>query len=250
MELMISKLIGFVLVLTRVSAFFLVTPIFSGQTIPETIKVSMVFLISIFFSMFSPSVINPAHIDPVLAVMLITNEAIFGFALGLIVILIFSAVQQCGQIIEREMGYTMSEILDPMTGESGQPLSLMIEMIFMLLFLSANGHHLLLLITSRSFEIFPTGSIPAIPILLEGITRAGSEMLVAGLRLTAPMLAAFLVMLVVIGILARIMPDMDILFISMPLRIGLGLMMIGMFLPFINGYITEFADWMDKLLPI
>ena len=247
---MISKLIGFVLVLTRVSAFFLVTPIFSGQSIPETIKVSMVLLISIFFSTISPSVINPSQIDPIQAVMLITNEAIFGFALGLIVILIFSAVQQCGQIIEREMGYTMSEILDPMTGESAQPLALMIEMIFMLLFLSANGHHLLLLITSRSFEIFPTGSIPAIPTLLEGITRAGSEMLVAGLRLAAPMLAAFLLMLVVLGILARIMPDMDILFISMPLRIGLGLLMIGMFLPYINGYITEFADWMGKLLPI
>jgi flagellar biosynthesis protein FliR len=250
MELMITKLLGFVLVLTRLSAFFLVTPVFNWKTIPDTIKVSIVLLISIFFSTVVPPIANPEKISALEAALLICNEAIYGFAMGLIVVLIFSVVQQAGQIIEREMGLTMSEILDPMTGESAQPLALMIETIFILLFLSANGHHLFLLIVSRSFETFPTGTIPTIPVLVEGVVKAGSEMLVAGLRLSAPMLAVFFLLLVVLGILARVMPDMDILFISIPLRVGIGLMMIGIFLPFINGFVTEFADWMGKLLPI
>ena len=57
-------------------------------------------------------------------------------------------------------------------------------------------------------------------------------------------------LLVVLGVFARILPEMDILFISMPLRVGLGLLMAGMFLPFINQFVGEFADWMGKLLPI
>ena len=144
----------------------------------------------------------------------------------------------------------MAQTLDPLTGERAQPLGVLIEIIFILLFLSANGHHLLLLIISRSYETFPVGSIPTIPLLVSGIVKSSSIMLVACLRLAAPMLAVFLLLLIILAVFARIMPDMNVLFISMPLRVGLGLLMIGLFLPFINEYVAEFTDWMGKLLPI
>lgn len=250
MELMITKLLGFVLVLTRMSAFFLVLPLFNWKNIPNIFKVSIVLLISIFFSMFVSPIASVAEISTLQAVLLIFNEAVYGFAMGSIVILIFSVVQLAGQIMERQMGFAMAGILDPLTSQSDQPIGLLIETIFILLFLYANGHQLFLLIASRSFDTFPTGTIPTIPVLLEGIVKAGSAMLIASLRLAAPMLAAFLLLLIVLGVFARVMPDMDVLFISMPLRVGMGLMMIGIFLPFIKDFVSEFADWMGKLLPI
>jgi len=250
MELMITKLLGFVLVLTRMSAFFLVIPVFNWKTIPVRIRVAIVLLISVFFSTVVPSAINPKQISALEAVLLISNEAIYGLALGLIVVFIFSAVKLSGRIIERQMGLAMAQTFDPLSGERAQPLGILIEMIFILLFLSANGHHLFLLIISRSYETFPAGSIPTIPLLVGGIVKAGSTMFVACLRLAAPMLAAFLLLLVVLAVFARIMPDMNILFISMPLRVGLGLLMVGIFLPFISEFVGEFADWMGKLLPL
>jgi flagellar biosynthetic protein FliR len=75
-------------------------------------------------------------------------------------------------------------------------------------------------------------------------------MFVAGLRLAAPMLAAFLLLMIVLAILARAVPEMNILFISFPLRVGLGLLMAAIFLPFTNEFVSEFADWMGKLLPL
>lgn len=143
----------------------------------------------------------------------------------------------------------MAEILDPLTGERTQPLGSLLEMIFLLLFLSANGHHLLLLIISKSYEAFPAGSIPTIPVLTGGVVKAGSAMFIAGLKLAAPILAAFLLLMVVLAVLSRIVPEMNILFISLPLRVGLGLLMVMIFFPFINGFVAEFADWMGKLLP-
>jgi flagellar biosynthetic protein FliR len=250
MELMITKLLGFVLVLTRMSAFFLVIPVFSLKTIPVRIKVALVLLISVFFSTIIPFAINPKQISALEAVLLISNEAIYGLALGLAVVFIFSAVKLSGRIIERQMGLAMAQTLDPSSGERVQPLGILIEMIFILLFLSAKGHHLFLLVISRSYQAFPAGSIPTIPLLVGGIVEAGSTMFVACLRLAAPMLAAFLLLLVVLAVFARIMPDMNILFISMPLRVGLGLLMAGTFLPFINEFVTEFADWMGKLMPL
>ena len=250
MELMTEKLLGFVLVLTRISAFFLVLPVFGWKSIPVRIKVAMTMLMAIFFSMITPLAIDPRRVSVLEAILLVADEAIYGLALGLVVTLVFSVVKFSGRIVERQMGLAMAQILDPLTGERSQPLASLLEMIFIILFFSANGHHLFLLIISRSYETFPAGSIPTMPVLVGGIVNAGSILLMAGLRLAAPMLAAFLVLMVVLAVLARIVPEMNILFISLPLRVGLGLLMVAIFLPFISGFVAEFADWMNKLLPL
>jgi len=250
MALMIEKLLGFVMVLTRISAFFLVLPVFGWNSIPARIKVAMTVLFAIFFSMITPVPVVAGRISTAEAVLLIANEATYGLALGLVATLIFAAVKLSGRIIEREMGLAMAEILDPMTGEGEQPLGSLLEMIFIMLILSANGHHLFLLIISRSYESFPAGSMPTIPVLTEGIINAGSIMLIHGLKLAAPILAAFLLLMVVLAVLARMVPEMDILFISFPLSVGLGLLMVAVFLPFISSFVGEFAKLMGKLLPL
>ena len=250
MELMIDKLLGFVMVLTRISAFFLVIPVFGWKSIPVRIKVSMTVLLAIFFSMITPVPVVAVRISTVETVLLIANEATYGLALGLIATFVFAAVKFSGRIIERQMGLAMAQILDPLTGERVQPLGSLLEMIFIMLFLSANGHHLFLLIISRSYESFPAGSIPTIPVLTEGIIQAGSTMLIHGLKIAAPILAAFLLLMVVLAVLARMVPEMNILFISLPLRVGLGLLMVAIFLPFISSFVAEFAKLMGKLLPL
>jgi flagellar biosynthetic protein FliR len=245
-----EKLLGFVMVLTRISAFFLVLPVFGWKSIPVRIKVAVTVLMTIFFSTITPLSIHPKQVSILEAILFIANEATYGLALGLVTTVLFAAVKFGGRIIERQMGLAMANILDPLTGERAQPLGMLMEMIFILLFLSANGHHLFLLTISRSYETFPSGSIPTIPVLVAVTIKASSTLLMAGLRLAAPMLAAFMLLMVVLAVLARIVPEMNILFISLPLRVGLGLLMAAIFLPFINGFVVEFADWMGKLLPL
>ncbi len=250
MALMIEKLLGFVMVLTRISAFFLVIPVFGWKSIPVRIKVAITVLLAIFFSMITPLSVNAGQISSTEAVLLMANVATYGLALGLIVTFVFAAVKFSGRNIERQMGLAMAQILDPLTGERAQPLGSLLEMIFIMLFLSANGHHLFLLIISRSYESFPAGSIPTIPVLAEGIINAGSTMLLHGLKLAAPILATFLLLMVVLAVLACMVPEMNILFISLPLRVGLGLLMVAIFLPFISSFVGEFAKLMGKLLPL
>ncbi|MBL7188339.1 MAG: flagellar biosynthetic protein FliR [Phycisphaerae bacterium] len=247
---MIGKLLGFVLVLTRISAFFLVVPVFGWKTIPPRIKVAMTVLMAVFFSLIAPSAMTAGQVSTVGAVLLMAYEATYGFALGLVAALLFAPVRISGRIIEREMGLAMAEILDPLTGDRSQPVGSLLEMIFVVLFLSANGHHLLLSIISRSYETFPVGRIPTIAVLAAGVIKAGSTMLMVGLKLAAPILAAFLLLMVILAVLARIMPDMNILFISLPLRVGLGLFLMAIFLPFMYSFVSEFAALMGRLLPV
>ncbi|HAL44838.1 MAG: hypothetical protein A2Y12_07940 [Planctomycetes bacterium GWF2_42_9] len=250
MELIIIKLLGFMLVLTRVSAFFLVAPLFGSEIIPARIRMCIIILISIFFASVCTPGVDFSQTSELEALLLLINESIYGFALGLISVLVYSAVKFAGLNIEREMGLTFGEVLDPITNEGAESLSILIDMFFILMFLSANGHHILLLIISKSYQAFPIGHVCSIPELVEGVVKAGSVMMIAGFRLAAPMIAAFLLLLVILAVFSRMMPDMDILFISMPLRVGLGLLILGTFLPFINSFVSEFAEWMGKLLPI
>ncbi|MHC4622746.1 MAG: flagellar biosynthetic protein FliR [Planctomycetota bacterium] len=250
MDLIIEKLLGFVMVLTRISAFFLVLPVFGWRSIPVRMKVAVTVLLAVFFSMINQSPVDAGEVSSLEAILLIANEATYGLALGLITAVVFSTVKFSGRIIERQMGLAMARILDPLTGERAQPLSSLLEMIFVILFLSSNGHHLFLLVISRSYENFPAGSVPTMSVLAEGIVKSGSTLLLAGLRLAAPMLAAFLLLMVVLAVLARLVPEMNVLFISLPVRVGLGLLMAAIFLPFIGGFVTEFASWMSRLLPL
>ena len=245
-----EKMLGFVLALTRISAFFMILPVFGWDSIPVQIKVSLTLLLAFFFSMIMPLAAPVQQASTLEAILLIVNEGIYGLALGLVAAILFAAVKFAGRIIEQEMGLTMAEILDPLTGEEAQPLGSLLEMMFIIMFLSANGHHLFLLTLSKSYEAFPSGSIPTIPVLTAGVVQAGSTMLMAGLKLAAPLLAASLLLMVVLAVLARLVPEMDILFISLPMRVGLGVLMVIAFLPFISMFVTEFAELLGKLAPV
>jgi len=243
-------LLGFALVLTRVSSFLLVLPIFGSKIIPVQIKGAAAVLLSLFFCTTAPLGIHPAEVSTLGAIVLLAGEAVYGLALGLIVAMLFSVVQLSGHVVEQQMGLTMAEIINPLTDEETGPLASLLEMVFILLLLSANGHHLFLLILSKSYSAFPAGTSPTLGTLVGAVTETGSAMFVACLRLAAPMLAAFLILMVALALLARLIPEMDIFFISMPVQAALGLFLTAAFMPFVSGFVGEMADWMAKLLPL
>jgi flagellar biosynthetic protein FliR len=250
MDMLAGKMLGFLLVMTRVGAFFSVSPVFSWQAIPLQMKTSIAIIVSIFFSCVNVCPVSSEDVEFIQVCLMIANEAIYGLALGLIASLLFAAVKIAGGIIERQMGLSMASVMDPLSGDNGQPLGLLMEMIFILLLLSANGHHMFLLTLSKSYDVFAIGTIPTIDVLLKGIMVASSTMLVLGLKLSAPILGAFLLMVVVLAIMARAAPEANILFLSLPLRVGLGLIMVSIFIPFVSGFIDELSKWMGKLLPL
>lgn len=243
-------LLGFFLVLTRLSSFLLVLPIFGSKILPVPLKAAAAVLLSLFFCTTTPLGVDPTQVSLLGAVLLLAGEAVYGLALGLIVALLFAAVSLSGSVIEQQMGLTMAEIINPLSEEEVGPLATLLEMIFLLLFLSVNGHHLLLLILAKSYSAFPAGTIPTLSTLVNGVVETGSVMFVASLRLGAPLLAGSLVLVVALALLARLIPEMDIFFVSMPAQAALGLFLTAAFLPLFGEYLTEMADWMGKLLPL
>jgi flagellar biosynthetic protein FliR len=248
-DILITKTIGFVLVLTRLSAFFVCLPVFSWRSIPGVVRMSLGFWIAIFFANEIKMPFDPASITPLQAGLMMTTEAIYGGAMGLAAALVFWAVRVGGSIADQQMGFSMAEVLDPVSGEQTDMVAMVVEMLFLLLFLSAEGHHMLLMMLQKSYHTLPIGSVPDIGMLTNMVVQAGSVMLMSALKLAAPILALFMVLMVVLGVFARVLPDMNMLFESMPIRVALGLISLGIFLPLMLDYVKEYAMWMNRLMP-
>lgn len=250
MDFLGGTLLGFMLVLTRVGAFFAASPIFGWTSIPPQTKTAMAMLLAIFFSAITPYSPPVGQPDTLQIILWTAAEAIYGLALGLVAYALFGVVRNAARIGEQQMGLDIATELDPLTEEQENTLAILIEMIFALLLFATSGHHILLKILSRSYDHFTIGQIPSVAQLTESILRSGSAMLMLSLQMAAPIMAVFMLIIVVMAIMAKIAPESNILFLSMPVRVGVGLFIFGLMTPYISNYLQTFVLWLDKLLVI
>lgn len=250
MELLAGKMLGFVLILTRIGAFFSSSPLFSWKAIPVRTKVIMALLISAFFAAITPCQFTSENMALIEVILLVANEFLYGLAMGLVAYCLFAVVRVAGQIIARQMGLMMANVLDPFSGEQSQALGMLLEIVFILLLFATGSHHLLIQVLNRSFQAFEPGLTPDVGVLVKSVLEATSTLLMLALQMSAPLLAAFLVLMVVLAFMARVAPEANMLFLSMPLRVGLGMIMLTVFIPFLTNFISTFTSWLNRLIPV
>lgn len=249
MEDWIPILLPLFLIMGRVTAFFVTAPLFCWAMVPVRIRVAIAILVTIFFAFLLPRPPLAARdVHWIGAVLLLGREVLFGLALGLVARLVFLAVQQGILMGTQQMGFADAGIIDPSTNESGRPAAMLFQMIFAVLFLSIGGHHLLLLTLHGSYEAFPIGQPAEMAVLAEGVLRASVTMFVYGLKLAAPLLAGFLLLSVVMGVIARVMPEMNILMASLPLRVGVGMVLTLLVIQTLNAMVEELAEWIGQFM--
>lgn len=246
----IAILLPFFLVMARVSAFFAVLPLFSWDMLPVRIRAAIALLMTIFFAFTVPTpALAAEQLHWLSATLLMTREVLCGVALGLAARLIFTAVQQGVAIGTQQMGFSDAGIIDPDSGEEGDHAVVMIfQMLFAVLFLGVGGHHLLLMAIDQSYRAFPIGQSPDMAVLTESIVTAGSMMLLFAMKLAAPLLAGLLLLSVILGVMARVMPEMNILMESLPLRVGLGVILSILVMRTLGTFTAELAEWLNEFL--
>ena len=249
-DFLLTLVLPYVLLLARVSAFLVVLPVFSWQSMPMYFKLGLCLVLTLFFASIVPlPPVAWAGVGWIQGGLMLVRELLTGFAIGSAANVVFLAVQQGAKIIAQQMGFTDAETVDPMTGEGSDSMSLLFEMCFAMLFLSAGGHLVMLNLLARSYEVFPVGQGPDAAAMLDAMITAGSAMLLLALKMSAPMLAAFLVLAVVLAVLARVLPEMNILLASFPLRIALGLLVAAAMMPLMTSMTVRVAQHMQQLLP-
>ena len=221
------EIIIFALVLSRVAGIFSAIPAFGGRTIPLNVKALLVLMITLVcfpvLNLTAPQI--PA--DTVTLALLVLREVMVGVTLGFITKVIFSAVEFSGQIIGMQMGFTISSIIDPSQGTQTQLMSVIQTLLATLLFLATNIHHLFIRTIVDSFRAIPMGAWTLNADIITFLVKGTAEIMVLGIRLAAPVMVALLLVSVILGIMARAFPQMNIFMISMPLNIGIGFVVLG-----------------------
>ncbi len=222
------EVIFFMLVLSRVAGIFAALPVFGGRTVPVRIKAITVFMITLVCFPTLLITIPQVPSDTFSLALLLFSEVMIGLTLGFITQIIFSAVEFSGQIIGLQMGLTISSIIDPSRGTQVQIMSVVQSLFATLIFLSLNIHHLFIRAIMDSFRVIPLGGWRMNGELVHFLVMRTADIFIIGIRLAAPVMVALLLTTVALGIMARAFPQMNIFMISLPLNVGLGLVVLGM----------------------
>lgn len=222
------EVIFFMLVLSRVAGIFAALPVFGGRLMPLRIKAITVIMITLVCFPTLSVAIPQIPPDVFSFALLVFSEVMIGLTLAFITQIVFAAVEFSGQIIGMQMGMTISSILDPSRGTQTQIMSVIQTLFATLMFLSQNIHHMFIRAIMDSFRVIPLGGWHLNGELVNFLVMRTADIFIIGIRLAAPVMVALLLANVALGIMARAFPQMNIFMISMPLHIGLGLLILGM----------------------
>lgn len=241
----------FGLYLLRTGALLLSAPIFGTASSFTGYRVALVATMS--FVMFAATGEPlPGELTPMVFAAMALREVAIGLAMGFVLTLLQLVVRMAGDMIGQGMGLSMSSQSDPVTGLQTPLISQVYEIFFILGFLAMNGHHVLIRALSDSFLRAPVGDIGIGDGMVALIERIFSATVEAGVTFAAPVMIMLLLLSVLVGVLARVVPQINILEMSFTLRVGLALVAMFVFAPVIAPALEQLYDmqasWLDQLI--
>jgi flagellar biosynthetic protein FliR len=167
------------------------------------------------------------------------GEIMVGLLIGLSLQLIFAGIQLAGQLAGFQMGFAVANIMDPSRGIQIPMLSQFNQLLAMLVFLSINAHHLFLRAVVDSFQRVPPFQFQFSASAYEQLIEFAGRMFVISIRVGAPVIVVLILTSVALGLMARTVPQMQILIVAMPVKITIGLLFIGFSIPYLIGYMSQ-----------
>ena len=226
---MTAQLQLFFLIFMRISAFFIVSPGFSFKGMPNMMKIALsggVTLPVYTLIMETASLLTSSQF-----IMIGIKEILFGSAIGFITQLFFSAVDIAGSFVDYQVGFSMAEVFDPSWGMSSSYFGKVYYWIAMAIFFLTDIHHLFIKALVYSFDWYPVALLSLSDFGVEGILKLFVLMFGTGLKLAAPFMIGAILTEIVLGVLSRTVPQINVLILSMPLKVLVALVFMLTFLP-------------------
>lgn len=220
-----SRLLTYFLIIMRMGGIFFTAPILSSAMLNNQVRVMMTLVISLILL----PVTNPVTVtDPngLWLVLSVAKEILIGVCIGGMTSLLFTGLQLGGYLVDYQMGFSMVSVIDPTTNSSMSLTSQVYNILGSLIFLAIYGHHIFLHAVSRSFEYMPIGDFTFNNDGLMFILQTFIKIFVTAIEITAPVFIALMVTNVIMGIMARLVPQMNIMVIGFPIKITIGTIML------------------------
>jgi flagellar biosynthetic protein FliR len=242
---------AFMLVFARIGAMVMLLPGLGEVNIPVRIKLAIALLLTFVMLPLHRAAyhVDMQSITPLVVMMV--HEIIIGIVLGATARVTLSALQVAGSIIAQQLGLGFVTSVDPTQGQQGVLIGNFLTLLGIALLFATDTHYLVIAALSDSYKIFAPGELMPSGDVAALATRAFAAAFKIGLQLSAPFLVFGLVFNIGLGVLARLMPQMQVYFVGVPLSIFTGFIILAAVLTTMMGtYMDYFIGVMHDLMPL
>jgi flagellar biosynthetic protein FliR len=226
-----TEVTTFMLVLGRAGGLIAGAPFWGSRMLPLPVRIWIALLLAIATFPLVQNVVLPGGITLLSVTLALVREAFLGLALGWVAQLLFAGMRLAGQAIETKSGLGFVQLVDPHEGSSTGIFSAFLEVLAGLVFFALNGHHLLIQALMASYNVFPLAGEKFAGRVLAGLIGSGGQIFAIGLRVSAPVVIGLLLSDVVLGIVSRAIPQMNVFMVAQPLQFGLAIFLLFLSLP-------------------
>jgi flagellar biosynthetic protein FliR len=233
-----SQTAGFILVLARVSPLFLLAPIFSSRMVPA--RARGIAAVAIALGM-APLALHGQKVPLDIGALggLVVKELLVGMAYAFAVAAVLGAVTVAGSFVDTLVGFSFGSLVDPITGNQSMVISQVYSMVGLMVFIAIGGDSFMIEGVGRSYQLVPLLAYPSLGALVGGAVHAFASIFTTALELAAPLVVATVITDAAFGLVARVVPQMNVFAVGFPAKIAVAFLVLGISLPFAGGFIAN-----------
>ncbi|MFN3406664.1 MAG: flagellar biosynthetic protein FliR [Caldimicrobium sp.] len=239
----------FLLIFFRFIFLFFLFPLFASAYFPSKIKIALSLVLALSFTPLISIKFSAPQNVPSFITFLFYDFFLF-FLLSLFFRYILAGLQLGGELVGFQMGFGISQTFDPMSGISMPILSQFIYLLFLLFFFTLDIHHHLIYFVVKSFEQLPPGTSFYQNNLIYYVIKKSGLIFDITVKVLAPLLVFMFMLNIILAIIGRLIPQINVLFVSFPLTLGIGLLFFGLMLILIPSVFRTFLGDFTKFLAL
>lgn len=227
-----NQFVQFLLVFARVTGTLTSAPVFGSKVIPVYVRVGLSVLLSLILMPLSIWAAGRQPSSLLLLAWWVLLELTYGLVAGYVAALFMQSVQMAGQLIDMQIGFGMINVFDPQYGQQVPLVGNFNFLIALVVFLALQGHHVIIMALAENFRSVPLGVQVHLDAAAFFMVDAVANMFVMALRVALPVMGTVLMTDVALGILARVMPQMNVFVVGITGKLVVGMFMLYLILPF------------------
>jgi len=233
-----QNVVGFILVLARVSPMFVLAPLFSSRLVPARVRAIVAVALAVGLS---PVLMRGHHLPtgPADLTWLAGKELLIGLAFAFVVGALFSAVAVAGSMLDTAIGFSFGSLVDPVTGVQSSVLQQAYSLVAILVFIAIGGDAWVIKGMARTYDLVPIDQLPQLGRLVAGVDEAFVGIFAAAIQVAGPVLLAVVLTDAAFGLVSRVMPQLNVFGVGFPAKVTIGLLLIGVSLPFVAAWLAD-----------
>lgn len=222
---------AFALVLIRASVFFFIAPPFSNKSIPGSVKAGLAAAISLALAPHVEGVDLTLETGPFIGALV--TQAFVGLAMGMTMVMLMSAVQSAGALIDVFAGFSMASLYDPMSDSTNSLFGRFYQLVAVTLLFASNGHLLIVRGFYESFRLIPVNTFDP-SVIAKILTLNLGQLFLAALEIAGPVVGCLFLSELSMGLVARAAPSLNIFALAFPIRIGVTMLVVALAIPLLS----------------